>query len=259
MLAKGWRAARTPKIGGRAAKEQFFFNDTTPGKVQWARFDHRGNPPTSTRHEMMLNTDMCLAYANHHGQPVLASRDECCAWFPVKSSAFLQRIRRANIEKIVANSDGTHCGETIDFWNTQFVFENHKGCCGNRKWLNCGNTAGGAPQWLGGPAEADVFEFAASESVWLSAFLRAWKRATENGQEGSLQPLRGSEFANIGGSGIALGCHTSAVSTSTRAMTTSTTTTTRCGSTKCEAWCARFVKEWHCSWKSCSGCPSCGC
>mmetsp|Transcript_130061 Transcript_130061/g.224719 ORF Transcript_130061/g.224719 Transcript_130061/m.224719 type:complete len:542 (-) Transcript_130061:241-1866(-) len=215
MLAKGWRARRTPTIGSRAIKEKFTFDDTNPDKIQWARFDHRGNMPESTRHEMMLNTDLCLAFANHHGQPVLASRDECCTWVLLKFNS--RRIGRGKFTKIVVNSDGKFCGEPLDF--SRFEFENHKACCHNTKWLNCGDQPGGFPRKLGGPAEDDVFEFAANETAWLSTFLTAWRKATLNGQE-SLQLLHRSEA-------------------------------------KCEKWCANFKKEWHCSWKTCSGCPNC--
>jgi len=28
-------------------------------------------------------------------------------------------------------------------------------------------------------------------------------------------------------------------------------------SEKCQKWCVNFIKDWHCSWKACSGCPDC--
>merc|ERR1719378_471814 len=131
---------------------------------------------------MMLNTDMCLAFANNDGQPVVAARDECCAWVPAKS------YNRDMVETIVANNDNVYCGEAADEIFDQFEFLNHKTCCHGEKWDNCGDSAIGFPSKLGGPAEDDVIEFAASESSWLGVFLPAWKIATGNGQ--TLTPLK---------------------------------------------------------------------
>eukprot|EP00931_Biecheleriopsis_adriatica_P060391 TRINITY_DN3626_c1_g1_i3.p1 TRINITY_DN3626_c1_g1~~TRINITY_DN3626_c1_g1_i3.p1 ORF type:complete len:1029 (+),score=110.24 TRINITY_DN3626_c1_g1_i3:286-3372(+) len=185
LIAKGWRAGK-PYSHQDYHQYKHLFPDTNPGRTQWVRFDLHGGQQEAHRHEMMLNTDMCLAYANHHGQPVLASRDECCAWVPVKEISWEVK------ENISGNSDGSFCGKSISHWQTQFIRENHMQCCGRVRFPhaeNCGNSKNLFPTKLGGPAEFDVFEFAASESVWLSAFLAAWKRATENGQEESLRSL----------------------------------------------------------------------
>jgi len=187
LIAKGWRPAK-PYSGHDYHRYNHFLPDTNPDRTQWVRFDlHGAHQQEAHRHEMMLNTDMCLAYANHHGQPVLASRDECCAWVPV------ERISWEVKENISANSYGSFCGKSIWHWQTQFMRENHMECCGRVRFphaVNCGNSQNLFPTKLGGPAESDIFEFAASESVWLGAFLAAWKRATENGQEESLRSLR---------------------------------------------------------------------
>ena len=91
-------------------------------------------------------------------------------------------------ENIGANSDGSYCGKPLWHWQRNFEREQHRECCGNIGFPfaeNCGrNNPNGVrlQRELDGPAEPYIFEFAASESVWLSAFLPAWRKATENGQ-----------------------------------------------------------------------------
>jgi len=230
IIAKGWRAGRTPASTDtwtvpKTVQEEFKFMETAPNKIQWARFDHNGNLPESTRHEMMLNTDLCLAFANGNGEPVVAARDECCTWAPAKMLKVDQEI----IAKIVANNDYTYCGESVVTDDSdssifkRYEFINHKACCHDLKWENCGVEENqGAPTSLGGPAEQDVLEFAADESAWLDVFLPAWKKATENGQE--LRPL-GQPFG------------------------------------ECRAWCHRKTDGWKTrkcvATPQCFGCPEC--
>ena len=64
LMAKGWRPETA--VGG------------TTVKSQWGRSDN-GQDQSFAGHEMMLDTDMCLAYA-HQGQPVDSQVHDCCAW-----------------------------------------------------------------------------------------------------------------------------------------------------------------------------------
>merc|ERR1712187_828847 len=199
-------------MGPRAAANRpafvassFRFSDTEPGKTQWVRFDHGGNMPETTRHEMMLNTDLCLMYANPQGKPVMATNDDCCTWTPPEMvslseefwlcwatgacvwrrwnmPAHLHRRLYLRFEQIMRNSGGAYCGTSV---NERQSTANHKACCHNTEWETC---AKDKVKNFGGPAEKDILEFAADEETWHKAFLISWKKATENGH-GSLRRL----------------------------------------------------------------------
>jgi hypothetical protein len=185
VVAKGWRAGRTPRAADNRpgwVASRFKLPDTATGKTQWVRFDHGGNMPETTRHEMMLNTDLCLMYANPQGKPVHAANDDCCTWTPpemVKPNSRFQQI--------MSNSGGAYCGASVDEGQSA---ANHKACCHNTEWETCAppNPQSGKTENFGGPAEKDILEFAADEGAWRKAFLLSWKKATENGH-GSLQRL----------------------------------------------------------------------
>jgi len=173
-VTKGWKAGNTPRNGPGWVKQVFRLPDTKKGKTQWVRFDHHGKLPETARHEMMLNTDLCLMYTNPQGQPVAAALDDCCTWTPpelVESSTFQQIMR---------NSDGAYCGTSV----RQRFEDNERACCHDTNWQICTKDR----RSFGGPAQNDILEFAADEGAWRQVFLASWKKATENGH-GSIQPL----------------------------------------------------------------------
>merc|ERR1711939_29343 len=87
MFAKGWRPERA--IGGN------------PSKNQWTRSDvgatHQQNPASK---EMMLNTDLCLAY-DENGADLDARTQNCCAWTSAD-----------DFTAVIENHGGEFCGRT---------------------------------------------------------------------------------------------------------------------------------------------------
>lgn len=115
-------------------------------KSQWGRSD-AGLDPSFDGHEMMLDTDICLAFSDK-GRPVNSQETDCCAWADFRAG-------------------GARCGR------------GHRECCGREYPRDCG-----MPLFPRGPAARDVREFANDEAAWLREFARAWAKATENGQDG---------------------------------------------------------------------------
>jgi len=173
--AKRWRTGRTPVAANNrpaSVASEFKFAETEPGKTRWVRFDHRGNMPETSRHEMMLNTDLCLICANPSGTPVLASRDECCTWTPPE-------MHFSKFQQVMQNSaGGAYCGAS----QSPHSDENHKTCCHNTEWETCAGcpSVNSKMESFGGPAEGDILEFAGCEKVWRDAFRASWKKGTEN-------------------------------------------------------------------------------
>jgi len=150
-------------------------------KSQWARGDAHKDDPELAHPQMMLNTDMCLAYKD-----VLAESSRCCAWerFDVLKDAGIED----QLSDAIANrSTPVFCG-----------FENPFPSFGlERGW--CCNNQGGQSETLiplqaddcvpglkdggkaSGPAIQDMLNFAANEDVWLSEFVSTWSLATEKG------------------------------------------------------------------------------
>eukprot|EP00927_Polykrikos_kofoidii_P038076 TRINITY_DN3234_c0_g1_i1.p1 TRINITY_DN3234_c0_g1~~TRINITY_DN3234_c0_g1_i1.p1 ORF type:complete len:493 (-),score=75.59 TRINITY_DN3234_c0_g1_i1:130-1572(-) len=160
MLAKGWIPERA--INGNSAKNQ------------WERSDV-GRDSSTAGHEMMLDTDLCLAYDGPNargGQPLKASTQNCCAWAGL-----------AEIPRVVANNKGDYCGVT----NT-----NPRGGAGAQRTQCCGRGFGpqqdcGDFRKPGGVAYDTVKLYAEDEVAWIRDFLQAWRHATENGFQ--LTPL----------------------------------------------------------------------
>jgi len=133
------------------------------GNWQWKRTDD-GLP--QGHHEMMLDTDMCLAYAgttNLEGsKDIKASvHQHCCAWRLVDEN---DKIDASNL---FCGFDHTSSENIERMW-----------CCG-KSAPDCGEIV--TPN---GRAFSDVAEFAVDEGAWLSTFVRAWHKATEMGQSG---------------------------------------------------------------------------
>jgi hypothetical protein len=137
--------------------------------------------------EMMLNTDLCLAFSNQDGSDINAvarmdANDDCCAW--MMPSAF-HNSTKAKLA-IETNAEEDHwCGFQV---HADGCAQGNNGCGSTgivRRWCcrmgsnqalgpNCNNIRN-----LGGRAADDILEFAAHEDVWLHEFLEAWRKATQ--------------------------------------------------------------------------------
>eukprot|EP00971_Amphidinium_carterae_P233970 4642761-Amphidinium_carterae.1 len=145
-------------------------------KNQWKRSDAGANRGSTDGKEMMLNTDMCLAYtADDNGNRQLnAATTNCCAW-----------TDEDNIPRAIRDHlDGEFCGST-NIPNR--AGDQRELCCDGERDndIDCGDFREPA-----GPAIDDVFDFARDEQEWLEVFRSAWTEATENGFS-DLQPLSG--------------------------------------------------------------------
>jgi len=156
MFANGWMAERA--VGGN------------PNKNQWTRSDvgatHQQNVASK---EMMLNTDICMAF-NENGADLDASTHNCCAW-----------VSPDNFGAIIANNEGEFCGRSQIPRGTG---QQRNQCCqglGNNN--DCGNEDNPS-----GRASGAFREFAENEASWISAFQQAWAIVTENGFE-DLSPV----------------------------------------------------------------------
>lgn len=148
LLAKGWLPELA--INGNSAKNQ------------WERSDI-GRDTSVAGHEMMLNTDLCLAFSEGggNGGPVRAHEHNCCAWLSART-----------IDGAVRNNGNEYCGGNVIRGRGD-----RDQCCGRQATRNdCGDKD--RPT---GPAAAAVLDFAADEAAWLRSFADAWQIATENG------------------------------------------------------------------------------
>merc|ERR1712226_1194037 len=150
-----------------------------PGKNQWKR-DDSGAP--AERHEMMLNTDMCLFFT-HAGEGVNAKDHNCCAW---KEDNDALTAPGVEMMQVIANNGNDLCGSECGPNGCGSGFTQQQNCC-QSGLPDCGGINGFLhPQ---GAAIAHVLEFAEKEDVWVTAFLDAWDKATTNGMENSLSRL----------------------------------------------------------------------
>jgi len=154
------------------------------GKSQWGRIDTfhdngRQHP------EMMLNTDMCLAYKD-----VFAETSNCCAWERFGDLLNMNITESFDNQLIYCGFKGTE-----QSLKTSFGIERNWCCVGVAN--DCSpKVAGGAgvsgnsltPQ---GPAIGAVHEFASNQDLWLGEFEDVWKLATEKGA-GTLKTLEES-------------------------------------------------------------------
>jgi len=144
-------------------------------KNQWDRNDV-GKTENGKQHEMMLNTDLCLAFkfggGAHVGAKEALHANECgCLW-----------LRSSNMPGF---SSANHTNSA-----------NNKWCGGNRGTFNaelnnCCPTGGATCDDLFNPtgvAIDAVKKYASDEAVWLNDFKTAWATATTNGFS-NLKPL----------------------------------------------------------------------
>lgn len=169
ILNKGWRP------------EQVAGN---PARNQWYRADV-GASDESLGKEMMLNTDLCLAYTmgGGHDAPnnteLNAAHTTCCAW------RFANDRHRVPDERpidwpdenyIGLADDQEFCGLKWKDTSPRFGWQWRQCCQNEGPFDHCGST-----RKQQGPAAAAVKAFALSEEDWLRTFMEAWKIATENG------------------------------------------------------------------------------
>lgn len=145
--------------------------------MQWGRVGAR----TQVFPEMMLNTDMCLAYGAH---AEFAENQDCCAWImpdalPSGGAKKLMEIQ----QKQESDKDSRYCGfkfdkNKIDDASFKIV---KKWCCEDGPVKgpeeDCGN-----PSQLTGFAAKHMVEFALDESAWIGAFKATWSKATALGK-----------------------------------------------------------------------------
>ncbi|CAK9108432.1 Putative ascorbate peroxidase (HvAPX1) [Durusdinium trenchii] len=169
ILAKGW--GPEVAVAGNAQKNQ------------WKRVDAGANE-TGLGKEMMLNTDLCLAFTMDDAGTVeldaaTAASAECkCTWgVPVAVSTATTKYE-----------EGRFCGSTNIPGSSNFR-QQRAICCGEEfdgrsdAAIDCG-----LPIDPKGPAYESIKKFANNEDAWLRVFKAAWRTATGNGF--SLRRLR---------------------------------------------------------------------
>ncbi|CAJ1335279.1 unnamed protein product [Effrenium voratum] len=169
ILAKGW----APEVAVEG----------NPAKNQWRRSDVGADEAVLGK-EMMLNTDLCLAFSMDDAGAVeldaaSAVEAECeCAWgVPVAVSSATTKYE-----------DGRFCGSTNIPGSSDFRLQRAL-CCGaefdqrSDAVIDCG-----LPITPKGPAYSSIRRFANNEDAWIRVFRAAWRIATGNGF--SLRRLR---------------------------------------------------------------------
>lgn len=168
LLAKGWIPEHN--INGN------------PAKHQWQRAD-KGRTAAK---EMMLATDMCLAF-KEDGQLLNAFTHNCCAWYepPNQAGGLIPGVIENNGNLLCGQDASTIvpmtlalqqqcCDPAIDTTNQNGVFS--LSATGTPQANDCGN-----PNQPDGYAANDVMQFAANENAWLAEFMPAWQHVTNLG------------------------------------------------------------------------------
>jgi len=168
IVAKGWVPEKA--VGGNSDKNQ------------WMRSDVGADEATLGK-EMMLNTDMCLAFSGDectgltmatctsYDLNAASANSDCCTWAAplLVESAYTTYL------------DGEYCGRTNVPGSSDFGLQRRICCCDNcDQGPNVPRDCGLPPE-LNGPAADAMIAFANSESEWIEAFIIAWGKATENG------------------------------------------------------------------------------
>lgn len=156
--------------------------------------------------EMMLNTDLCLAYSGfdssagtyeHSGEEgtgndgqLSAATDDCCAWFSTPFSCDLEKP--CLTQGVLDSNDGLYCG--VPYLKVPYKGAAAQCCRGDAHATSCKKTGSAHPRKitdLGGWAAETVLNFADNENTWLMEFQTAWYIATTVGGTAS-EPLKGS-------------------------------------------------------------------
>jgi len=204
ILAKGWCVEQNVNNCSSSAEAA----GDCVRKNQWQRCD----VGSQDNYEMMLDTDMCLAFSDgEDGDGVLqAGHDDCCAWVHTMAIPGGKTIGGDfNMSNIVAANGNTfcnvECGSDIDVLDENgepFQCFNDKlrqamletqACCiqrSNKPRNDCRSEGLGLGRGPGGPASEAVRQFAEDEAAWMEVFLGAWTTVTRNGySEEALKPL----------------------------------------------------------------------
>jgi len=172
MLMKGWAPAQT-----------------SAGNWQWGRVGNSSGIG-ETNHEMMLNTDICLAFgdAADRAKELAESNQACCAWImpdAFDNNGAVEAVRRLHEQ---TGRENEWCGFSIGRNArriNRFRFRTVKNwCCEPEEGMGIHGPEAdcGDPSNLTGIAAADVLEFAKDPHAWIAEFLSAWKHATEVGR-----------------------------------------------------------------------------
>mmetsp|Transcript_62503 Transcript_62503/g.135684 ORF Transcript_62503/g.135684 Transcript_62503/m.135684 type:complete len:641 (-) Transcript_62503:115-2037(-) len=184
MLAKGW----CPELDVNGCSDADAAMGTCSKKNQWQRCDV-DREANNQAHEMMLNTDLCLAFRDRSGgDGILRSgEDNCCTWVHSFVPTF-------DMTEVIRANDGTFCnvacdgshpeiknGSTFECFSQgkeQQTAEIEACCFFETERADCRTSGIGAASLApGGPAEEAVLRFASNESAWIAAFRKAWKQA----------------------------------------------------------------------------------
>jgi len=171
LLLKGWAPGRSPN-----------------GRNQW---NHVGSGTERGKPQMMLDSDMCLAYGDEVSD---SSVQDCCAWImPDAFDAINASIPDGGNKAVDRLNEQTQngrqwCGTTfpneIDDVKQESFEHIRDWCCvsGTRgPDVDCGN-----PRALKGMAAAHILEFANDEAAWIAEFQKSWTHVTEIGSEHQL-------------------------------------------------------------------------
>lgn len=138
-------------------------------KNQWKRIDR--DVESNGHHELMLNSDMCLAYMNQRSDNFLsaASANSCCGWTD-RNILFDKNV-------LISGQNNDFCGITI----SENRGRQRGNCCRDQSGTQGEDQDCDDKDDPEGPAIDAVMEFAASESSFLDGYTQAWWLATENG------------------------------------------------------------------------------
>lgn len=176
------------------------------GRWQWRRCEQlEADQTDEVKNQMMLNTDMCLAFTAPNGVDVLSAKDTpCCSWVHTG-------LEEYPMGDVIRNNDNLEfCGKpcpanaepgTNEQCNSP-PKETEMCCAGDASFsrgakgaLDCGTPGLGRDpghdrQGSGLLTDSNqaVLDFASSNEVWMEEFLGAWFAATENGAT-DLSPL----------------------------------------------------------------------
>lgn len=183
MLKRGWGPERG--VAGNVEKNQ------------WKRIDHV--PCDDTHHELMLNTDICLAYQHNtkhaecmkegnrnvgrcnkfqrKGEFLYAHNNTCCAW----ANVHIMTHRGNEPDSVVQRGNNDYCGVNAIDGNMRGI------CCKSEDEDSIGDCD--AFNWPKGIMFDHILKMAKNEPYFYQEFITAWKRATNNGFPKSLQRL----------------------------------------------------------------------
>jgi len=155
LLAKGWMP-----------------ETTSAGKPQWRRSDVGADEETHGK-EMMLDTDMCLAFTQDVAGNVelKAAEHNCCGWLDPRQ--IQNGYTRYN--------NGEFCGDTGNAIPGGGGGAQRARCCVPEPGFRGRVEDCGDPRQPNGPAFTAVRNYANDENRWLRDFVPAWRKATENG------------------------------------------------------------------------------